>query len=67
MSLEAQCAAAEREAKRQSAPIFGLEGAAYDCEGGSDVVPGPLVCGTSLMRASQAPWRAPANRSFFAS
>ena len=43
MSLEAQCAAAEREAKRQSAPMFGLEGAAYDCEGGSDVVPGPLV------------------------
>ena len=39
MSLEAQCAAAEREAKRQSAPMFGLEGAAYDCEGGERCCP----------------------------
>ena len=43
MPLEAQCAAAEREAKMQSTPIFGLKGAAYDRDGGGDVVPGPLV------------------------
>lgn len=42
LSIEAQCAANEEGIKSYSVPIFGLSGSAFEAEGGSHSVPGPL-------------------------